>query len=169
MISIKSKTVIESKAVPGVTYTVRTLNKIQRAKRDLLVMATRQRLSALVREYAPLNEIPEDQRTPEQTARMQAIDVEFSWLQDSEIKPSEIRGGLVSIEGLEIDGKPASADSLIESAGADYDELITEIADACRSAAGLSAAETKNSQSATTSDAPEPTEATNSSATSAAA
>lgn len=168
MISLKSKTTIESKSVPGVSFTVRTLNRIQRAKRDLPVMATRQHLSGLIREYGPLFETPAADRTPAQTQRIALIDAEYSWLQDQEIYPSVIRAGLVSVDGLEIDDKPATADSLIEATGADYDELIEEIYKACSDAAGLTPTETKNLPSDTTSIAPVETDPTTSSATSAA-
>lgn len=164
MISIKSKTTIESKAVPGVTFVVRTLNKIQRAKRDLPVMATRQHLGTLVREYAPIDAIPAEDRTPEQTKRLGQIDAEYEWLLIQEIYPSVIRAGLVSIEGLEIDEKPASAASLIEATGADYDALIEEIYAACNRAAGLTPTEIKNSPSATTSTAPVETDSIDSGA-----
>jgi hypothetical protein len=166
MISLKSKNTIASKAIPGVSFTVRTLNKIQRARRDLPVMATRQHLAGLIREYSPLQDTPD--RTPAQSARLDLIEAEYSWLQDQEIYPSVIRAGLVSVDGLEIDGQPATADSLIESTGADYDLLIEEIYQACASAAGLTATETKNSQSATTSTAPVEADPTVSSAMSAA-
>jgi hypothetical protein len=166
MISLKSKTTIESKAVPGVSYVVRTLNKIQRARRDLPVMATRQHLSALIREYGPLCDNPA--RTPAQSGRLEQLDAEFAWLQDQEIYPSVIRAGLVSIAGLEIDGQPATADSLIESSGADYDALIEEIYEACVAAAGLTPTEIKNSPSATTSIAPVETDPGPSVVTSAA-
>jgi hypothetical protein len=164
-ISIKSKTTIESKAIPGVTFVVRTLNKIQRAKRDLPVMATRQHLAGLIREYSPINEIPAEERTPEQAARLGLIEAEYEWLLDQEIYPAVIHAGLVSVDGIEVDGKPATADLLIESAGADYDELIEEIYAACNRAAGLTPAETKNSQSATTSTAPVETDSIVSGAT----
>jgi hypothetical protein len=166
MISLKSKNTIESKTVPGVTFTIRTLNRIQRARRDLPVMATRQHLSGLIREYGPLQENPK--RTPAQDQRLALIEAEYSWLQDQEIYPSVMRAGVVSIDGLEIDGKPATADSLIESTGADYDELIEEIYMACSAAAGLTPTETKNSPSDTTSIAQVETDPTASSATSVA-
>jgi hypothetical protein len=149
MISIQSKTTIDSKTVPGVKFTVRALNRIQRAKRDLPVMATRQHLRGLIREYGPL--FDNQDRTPEQSQRLALIEAEYEWLQDQEIYPSVIRRGLVSIEGLEIDGEPATADSLIEASGADYNGLIEEIYAACDRAAGLSAPEIKNSQSDSTS------------------
>ncbi len=151
MISLQSKTTHESKSVPGVTFTVRALNKIQRAKRDLPVAEARQRLAMLISEYAPLAKIDEADRTEAQSMRMREIDFEFSLIDHRDIMPAEIRAGLVSIEGLEIDGKPATVESLIEGAGADMDDLIEEIAVACKAASGLSAAETKNSESATTS------------------
>lgn len=149
MISLKSKSTLESKSTPGVSFTVRTLNKIQRAKRDLLIIETRQQMSALVREYGPLAEL--ETPTPEQAKRKALIDVEYTWLEDRDLKPALLRAGIVSVEGMEIDGKAVTVDALIESAGADYDALIDEMYTACEAASGLSATETKNSSSDTTS------------------
>lgn len=56
--------------------------------------------------------------------------------------PAWITWGLHSIAGLDIDGAPATADSLIESGPP---ELVTEIFTAIQEASGLSAAKEKNS------------------------
>lgn len=156
MISIQPRKTFDSKAVPGVRFTVRTLNKIQRAKRDLPTLEIRHHLLKLLREYAFLEEVPESDRTQEQISRMRMIDLEYTWLENSEIIPSVIRAGVVSIEGLALDEKPATIDALLESGGPDYDALIEELLAACRDAAGLGAAEIKNSGSDTTSSEPGP-------------
>lgn len=152
MISIKSKNVIESKAVPGVRFTVRTLNKIQRAARDFPIASARAHIADLLEEYFAIKATPEADRTPGQVERLNAIDYrEYSAVYDAQIVPANLRAGIVSIEGLEIDGAPATAQSLIDSGGADYDALITEMNDACEAASRLTPTETKNSQSDTTS------------------
>lgn len=154
MVSIKSKHEHVSTSVPGVTFTVRTLNRIRRSRRDLPILATRQRLSEILREYKPLRKLLTEapaEFTDDQRRQIDALDAEFTWLRDSEIKPADIRAGLVSIDGLEIDGAPATVETLLNATGPEYDALLEEIHEACEAASGLSPAETKNSQSDTTS------------------
>jgi len=65
-----------------------------------------------------------------------------------EIDREHLRWGLASIEGLEIDGEPATPESLIESGPED---LLREALGAVRRQAGLSEEERKNSESHSTS------------------
>lgn len=164
MIQITSTKTEESKAVPGVRYTVRALNRIQRAARDLPLLDMQVRIANLLKEWGDINTLLNPSGTPEadlkQSVRMIAIDAEYTALRALHIKPAVIRAGLVSLEGLEVDGQPATADLLMTNSGPEYDELIDEIYDACQAAAGLTSVQTKNSQSDTTSTgqvAPDPT------------
>jgi len=179
--------------MPGVKFTVRTLNKIQRAKRDYPVAEKVIEYSELADEYfallpkgwaevqaarvklAKLRAASEDERddaeialaaeavrvieasivdTPKSQTRRNVVDLQAQMVRDEHFKPAAIRASLVKIDGLEIDGKPATAELLLASTGADYDELIDEIYLACEAAAGLSADQQKNSQSLTTSTEP---------------
>lgn len=178
MISIQSKISHDSTVKPGVKFNVRVLNKIRRAKRDLPIIEARAKCSALAAEYAPigklierkaleggLSEIVNDGRTPEQKDRCFAIDAEYTWLDNGVVKPAIIRAGLVSIDGLEIDGACATAETLIENAGPDFDDFIEEVFLACEAASGLTPIEIKNSGSDTTSTGRVVSESTASSVT----
>jgi hypothetical protein len=65
-----------------------------------------------------------------------------------EIDRIYLRWGLRAIEGLEIDGEPATPETLVERGP---EELIAEALAAIKSEAGLSEAERKNSASPSTS------------------
>ena len=68
-----------------------------------------------------------------------------------EYEPAFVRFGLESIAGLVIDGKDATAETLIELGPED---LVTEISGEIKRLMGLSSEETKNSELPTTSGAP---------------
>lgn len=163
----RSKSTHESKAVPGLRFTIRHLTKHQRDKRDLPIAKQQAQLYEITAELArleapyklppvpknwkPLLEITaskigetwteEDQDAfmaeydrqreaeriqgsiPEDVVqRMNALNIEQTYLVGSEIVPATIRAGLISVEEktetgwkpLEIDGKKASVDSIIE-------------------------------------------------------
>lgn len=65
-----------------------------------------------------------------------------------EIDREYVRWGLVSIEGLEIDGRPASPEDLIEKGP---EKLVAEVLLAIRRQAGLDEEERKNYESLSTS------------------
>jgi hypothetical protein len=147
---IESKKTIESTTAPGVTFTVRRLNRIQRAKRDLGCMDARLRFTAAIERYRDLEKVKEGARTPEQETEMRALDYEAGLIVNEHLKPASISAALTAITGLEIDGKPATVAAIIENGGPEVDELLDEIYTACEAASGLSGAETKNSQSPST-------------------
>jgi hypothetical protein len=65
-----------------------------------------------------------------------------------EIDREYARWGLASVEGLEIDGRPASAEDVIEKGP---EKLVAEVLGAIRAEAGLSEDERKNCESHSTS------------------
>jgi len=152
MFSIKSRTVVESTNCPGVTFTVRRLNKIQRSARDLPVMEARMRYTEISERYFELKAIPE--QTPELEREARMIDYEAGLIINQHLKPASVKAALVSISGMEIDGKPVTAESLLADGSPDADALIDEIYAACEIASGLTGVQQKNSQSPSTS--PEP-------------
>jgi hypothetical protein len=85
-------------------------------------------------------------------------------LDQDEMQPALVRWGLAKIEGLEIDGTPATVDLLID---AGPPELFTEIAEEISRVMQLSSVEARNLPSPTTSGAPV-AEATNDSSASLA-
>lgn len=141
MVTFESKITHESKSMPGVTFTVRRLNQIQRAKRDLALASTR--IDQLARDWRAGTKGMKAGDTVTDPALLQlAADISLEDTVHS--LPVVLRHGLVSIEGLSIDGAPATVEMLISDGPED---LITEIKEACQAAAGLSVEQTKNSQS----------------------
>lgn len=209
MISLQSKQTIPSKVAPGVSFTVRTLNKIQRAKRDFPIADAVVRFHNTCDEWRSLlpakwqelqesrvkvaglavdleaiaagsdaavakqSELEEASKAlaavngaivdpPENIKRRAALDYIAGLIKDEHLKPATIRAGLVSIEGLTIDGKSATPEALI-GAG-DFDELIDEIYAACEAVSGLNDEARKNLESPTTSTGPVATDLTTSGA-----
>jgi hypothetical protein len=147
MLTIQSKVSIDSEAAPGVTYVIRRLSKLQRAKRDIPVLAERVKFTELYKEYQKLDE-PKDAAVHETNApRLAALDYEMGLLMDAHLKPAAIRAGLVSIEGFAVEGYAQAADAVIQCGD---DSLIDEIWGHCEALAGLSGEQQKNSSSPTT-------------------
>lgn len=154
---ITSRKTIESTAVPGVTFTVRRLNKTQRAKRDGPVMAERLRFSAALREREAIKPIGDPDRilSADLQKEYETVNYEASLLYEEHLMPASVRAALVSIAGLEIDGAAiTSASMLLESGTPETDALLDEIYEACESASTLSDEERKNLKSLTTSGEP---------------
>jgi len=116
---------MESRAIPGVTFRLR---RVSFGRRLELARILRDRLEAI----AQLALTPEGPARDAETALLAA-----------EIDAIHLRWGLAKIEGLEIDGAPATADSLIE---AGPEELVKEVLAAIRHETGLDAEERKNSE-----------------------
>ena len=152
MLQIRSTETIESKKVPGVTFVVRRLNRIQRADRDLRIMDAALRYAELMAQFKTLKAVKEP--SPEELAEMLRLATEIRGITERDFTPASIRAGLQSISGLEIDGKAATVESLLSGGTDAADELIREIFDACEAASALTGEQQKNSQSPSTS--PEP-------------
>jgi len=142
---LKPRVTHESTAVPGVRYTVRTLNQIQRAKRDLEVFPHRAKIAELM---AEMGRIPENDENFTKRAR---LDMEIGLLINQHMKPAYLRAGLVSIEGVTIDGREASVADVIDYGD---DALVDEIYAACAVASGITVEQQKNLQSPGTSENP---------------
>lgn len=154
MLSIEPIVSQESTVTPGVTFKVRSLSKIERAKREFPLMDARFQIADLANEWLaikPPEDGEEDIRTAKDVRRARFIDVQYQLLMDSVIKPAVLRAGVVSIHGLKIDGKAAGIDSLIAGGNA-LDDLIEEIFEACQEASGLTEQQRKNSESPSTSN-----------------
>ncbi|GAC1496116.1 MAG: hypothetical protein NVS1B6_00940 [Steroidobacteraceae bacterium] len=85
------------------------------------------------------------------TNRMTDLLVTMLRIKFEDLQPTAIRWGLVQITGLDIDGQPATPESLLADGP---DDLATEIADALDLLLRLSPEQQKNSESPTTSGAP---------------
>ena len=151
----------DSDAIPGVKFTVRRLNYISRCERDLGILTNRSRLGSIMREMEMLCdggsiERDDDGRVTNiakgKEADFRRLDNEYAMLHQTQIVPAYIRAGLVSVEGLEVDGKAADVAAVLASAP---DALLDEIFAACYAASDLTDAQRKNSQSPGSSDDPE--------------
>jgi len=121
---------ILSAAVPGVRYRVK---RISFGRRLELARVLREKLERLDRAML----LPEGPARETETAVVAA-----------EIGAAELRWGLEGVEGLEIDGAPATPETLLENGP---EPLVMEILAAIRHEAGLDEEERKNSEPPSTS------------------
>jgi hypothetical protein len=155
MHSLKSKFTESSKKYPGVSYTVRNLNTIRRAERDAAIASHRLEYTRLTAERATQFKAlaGEDGTAEERNTRVNALpvdkrlailkmDEEAQHIYERFIVPNAIRAGLISVDGLDLDGveKPTTED-VIQNAP---DDLIEEIYAACVRGSGLTEDEAKN-------------------------
>lgn len=154
---------IESAALPGVTFVVRRLNKIQRAQRDAKLIDARARIAAIYERMRPMFADDSTVR-PEHLAEFQKLDNEVGMAMVTELYPAYLRAGLISISDYEIAGKPATVETLLSDG---EDALLDEIYAACVANGGLTAEQEKNSQSPGTSPEAEAGQATPTTATAA--
>lgn len=155
---------LESTVKPGVSFTVRVLNKFERARRDLALLPAREKLGNLaMRRRALMEDVPGENGQQLERPRSgceveaQCLDEEFGCIMLIDVQPAYIRSGLISIDGYEIAGQPADVESLIAQGD---DALIEEIHAACLANGGLTPEQEKNSQSPGTSPAPAQDQAT---------
>jgi len=121
-VSYESVMTTESKAIPGVVFVI---NRIS--------FGRRMELSRLVREIGKKAEFLE--AGTELQERIEA------GILTHEVDAMYLRWGLVSVEGLTIDGTPATAEQLLDSGP---EALTQEIVVAIKAQCGLSEAERKN-------------------------
>ena len=121
-VSYESVMTTESKAIPGVVFVI---NRIS--------FGRRMELSRLVREIGKKAEFLE--AGTELQERIEA------GILTHEVDAMYLRWGLVSVEGLTIDGTPATAEQLLDSGP---EALTQEIVAAIKAQCGLSEAERKN-------------------------
>jgi hypothetical protein len=158
MILNPTKTV-RSEKYPEVSFTVKALNVIERARRDMSMAAARSECLRLNRErdallkallprtdgdfsgytYAEIETLAEADKQ-----RVYLLLEQSDLVHNSEILPAEIRAALVSVEGIESGGQPATIETVLSAAPSD---LIDEIHAACISASGLTGEQEKNSPS----------------------
>lgn len=118
----ESVLVIRSKAMPTVTFAIKRVS-----------FGRRMDLSRRAREISRKAEFLE--------AGSQLGDKIEAGILTQEIDTMYLAWGLVSIQGLTIDGEAATADSLLEKGP---DELTREVVDAIKAQCGLSEVERKN-------------------------
>lgn len=132
----------------GASVTVRRLSVIERVKRDLDIAEVQREYEELIHQYRAL---PEDgDATPEQQSERRRISVAISRLLNETIKPHIIRAGVVSFEGIELDGEPITVEQFLSVAD---DDILEAVFIACEAGAKLSSEELKNLPSLGTSNA----------------
>lgn len=147
----------ESEALPGVKFTVKRLNNIERAKRDLAIAEHSIRFADLLSQIRELQGEtdkggkPLSDPSPDDKRSIARLDHEAGLVLNAYLKPAVLRGALVSVEGLDIGGSPATADTVLASAP---DALIDEIWIQARTAEGMTGDQAKNSSSPSDSGAP---------------
>lgn len=131
--------------LPGFDGVSFTLNKMTEGRRIKLRLQVAEK-SAKLRELGERARALDDQNGQEALQILEQINS----LMVDEIDPVYVRWGLKSIDGLEIDGKPATPELLIEDGPP---ELYREILAAINEAAGLTERQRGESEPPTTSGA----------------
>jgi hypothetical protein len=158
-----------------VRFTMRVLNQITRAERDAELVEARSNIAELaalmqrlpdpdepIRRIDAAAKAESRERTPEEQAQVRAIearpetvtqrvarnklDHRIGVIITRDLKPAYIRASLISVEGFEVDDKPAAKpwDLLIRCAP---DELIDQLYLAANLNSDLTTDQEKNSQS----------------------
>lgn len=143
MISLQSSLAIKSETLEGVVYHVRVLSEIEKSKRDLALIDSFRRLGEAMDGRAECIETVdgEERQKPNCSGRLLELEKITEAIQYGEYWPAVIRTSLLSVEGIEINGKVPSVDDLIQFAPVD---VLAEIVAACKQGEGLTAAERKN-------------------------
>lgn len=120
--SYDSRFKVESRTYPGVRFTLRRMSFGGRLEllKDLRDLAQRA-------EFSAAGQSPDDKLA--------------AALLEGEVRRRQIRWGLLSLEGLEIDGVAAGVEQLLESGP---EELVTEVQALVRAQMGLNEEERKN-------------------------
>lgn len=156
--NLKSKITHQSKSAPDVSFTVRCLNVMQRARRDAAIADRKIRYSQLLADQRALlkaaipgfyeEEDPNKRAdllktlAPDKANELAEIQFKAALLLDEHIRPAIVKAGLLSIDGLVLDGQAVTApEAFLECAP---DELLDEVYEACESASSLTDAERKN-------------------------
>lgn len=146
--NFQSRQAFESK-IPGFEGVVFTLNRMTEGRRIKLRLALADTTARLREALVEIRRLKE-QETPEPKRAAELLDTVAAIVED-EVTPTWVRWGLHAIDGLEIDGQPATVESLIESGPTD---LYAEIAAAVRREAGLSEEQQGESEPPSISGAP---------------
>lgn len=151
---------VESKAMPGVAFVIRKINKRRRDDIEEIIRPIVEGMPDRAEYVALSTERGEDPLPDaEKEARWWQLVLRASRLYTRDAQPAILRCCLVRIEGLEIEdaagaSHPATLDDLADCCE-EADALYAEIAAAVERERGLTPDEAKNSGSLSTSAAPE--------------
>ena len=148
--NFESRIKFESKAVPGVTVKLNKMTEGRRIKLRLQLAEYFAEMRDLMDQIAALK--AEAQSNPEAQTEIKASDLSFrvDTIIREKIRPGKFKWGVHSVDGLTIDGVPATIDSLLEDGPA---ELYIEIIDEIDRVARLGAKQEGESEPLTTSGA----------------
>lgn len=132
---------------PGVSFVTARMNERRRVKREIVLADLRMRVNE--QQEALMKAI--DEKATLAPGILDKMNATFGDLLHGEWYPAWIRWGLVSIDGFDIDGAPATVSTLCEAGPTD---LAEEIFLTIIKESGLSTPETKNSPQPSTSGAP---------------
>lgn len=146
--NFQSRVTLTSKVAgfENVSFTLNRMTEGRRIKLRLKLAAITAKLRESLVEIRKLRE----QENPDAKRVAELVDTVTTIMED-EVTPTWVRWGLHHIEGLEIDGQPATVESLIESGPT---QLYDEVAAAVRREAGLTEQEQGESEPLSTSGAP---------------
>jgi len=136
MTDFKSTATHPSEVYPGVKFTVRKLNVMQRLERDADISDDVARAQEITAEYATLGD--------EAFKRKLELNREFLAVNHKRVMPVVMKAGLESIIGLAVDGQPVTDYDGLMQCGAVSDDFLNEIFIGCQCASGFYGDERKN-------------------------
>lgn len=165
MLNIISTVVVDSKAIPGVQFTLNKMSEGRRIKLRQRIAVPARRLVEVMRDLETERVSIEAFLEQKKLAFENKIDFKEEYdvsnasrlaeekdqIENDEIKPAYLRWGLKSVTGLTIDGRPADAESIIENGTDEARALYQEIIEAIFEAAGLTVKQQGESAPPTTS------------------
>ena len=138
----------KSEAAEGVSYVVRRLSFLKRAERDATIAEYQHRmddLSVEIRNATPSTKtLDEAEEVIQSSPELRRALEERERLMITHVIPAVIRAGLVSIEGLTVEGKPMTVEQFLDLADRD---LISEAYSWCEAASKMTSEALKNLQS----------------------
>lgn len=155
---------VPSKAIEGVSFSLRKMSEARRIDFRLRTAEAQAKLRALTMEATSLQAQARTDSSPALIDRIEDVSERITAVVSGEINPAYVRWGLKSISGIEIDGEPATVESLIDAGPSD---LFAEICGIIQASSGMTDEEIKNCAWLTTSGVPMVTTDQNTSAQSA--
>ena len=140
-----SRITIASQTCPGVAFTLNKMTEGRRIQLRFSLSLAQSRLADLMKQRL-------DAFVASDVFEVNRLDDQVLATVQEDINPAYLKWGLHAIDGLTIDGAPASVESIYAEGPP---ELVAEILGAIRLNMGLSEVEEKNSQSPITSEAAE--------------
>jgi len=139
---LTTSNIIKSVRFPEVSYTVRSLSEGRRQTLAASIADATYQIYDLGAQADAL--LPEDKEAPldgENLYKRAALLDKITAIDSSVVRPAWIKIYVTKIDGLEIDGLPATVESFLNEAPS---EMFNEIVDLIKTQASLTSEETKN-------------------------